>query len=136
VESRDQRIADFFRLLEARATAKVQYRVERTRPHTLKAGDILHHSWGYEQTQCDYWQVLRVTAHGAIIQAIGSKTVEASTYEHGMADMRLPVADDFYGDPVKVRVNGFNRIAASEGRFSYGSAGVWDGRPHYCSWYA
>lgn len=29
--------------------------------HNFKIGDILHHSWGYDQTNADFYQVLRVT---------------------------------------------------------------------------
>ena len=135
-ESRDKRIADYFAGVTAHELQKAQWREERNRPHTLKPGDILHHSWGWEQTNCDYYQILSVTPHGATIRAIASETVDGSTVSHGMADMRVPVRDAFHGEPIKVRINGRNQIAASEGRFSYGCANLWDGKPNYCSWYA
>jgi len=135
-ESRDRRVKGFFDGLSARATAMRQAREGRTRPHTLKAGDILHHSWGYEQTNCDYYQVLSATAHSAISREIVAATVEGSTYSHGMADMRVPVKDAFCGEPVTVRINGYNQVAASKGSFSYGCVSRWDGKAHNCSWYA
>lgn len=29
--------------------------------HIFKTGDILHHSWGYDQTNADFYQVIRVS---------------------------------------------------------------------------
>lgn len=135
-ESRDKRVTDWFRGLEQHEAMKQDTRAERSKPHTLKVGDILHHSWGWEQTNCDYYQIIAVTPHGATIQEIASHTVPDSTYKHGMADMRLAVKDSFCGDPFKVRINGFNHVAAGDGPLSHGSCGIWDGKANYCSWYA
>jgi hypothetical protein len=137
-EARDKRIADFFAGLESWQKMKAERRAESSKPHTLKVGDILHHSWGWEQTQCDYYQILAVTPHGATIQAIISKTVEGSTVSHGMADRQIAIPDSFHGEPLRVKIDGFNRVCVSKGNgpLSHGSCGPWDGKPQYCSWYA
>jgi hypothetical protein len=135
-ESRDKRVADFFSGLESHAREKAAWKAETSKPHTLRPGVILHHSWGWEQTQCDYYQVLSVTDHTMIIQAIGDETVEGSTYSHGMADMRLPVRDAFCGKPFRVKVDGRNYVRVGDGPLSHGSCSVWDGKAQYCSWYA
>lgn len=36
----------------------------------IKPGDILTYSWGYEQTNIDFFQVTRVTAKNAWIRRI------------------------------------------------------------------
>jgi len=128
-ELRDQRVADFFAGLEESAASRTRRQAERTAPHTMKPGDIIHHSWGWEQTQCDFYQVLFVTQHGATIQAIGAYTV--STAQHGMADTRMPNRDGFCGEPMKVRIDGRNYVTT----LKHGSASLWDGRAQYCSWY-
>ncbi len=130
-ELRDQRVTDFFAGLEESAASRTIRHAERTAPHTMKPGDIIHHSWGWEQTQCDCYQVLSVTQHGATIQAIGAYTVEGSTQQHGMADTRMPNRDGFCGEPVKVRIDGRNYVTT----LKHGSASLWDGRAKYCSWY-
>lgn len=137
-EARDKRVAEFFAGLEQTAAMRAGWKAEREKPHTVKVGDIIHHSWGYDQTQCDFYQVLAVTAHGATIQAIASEPIEGSA--GFMSDRRVPVRDHFVRrcgsgpveEPLKVRISGQNYVTTLE----HGSAGVWDGSPKYCSWYA
>ncbi len=135
-EQRDNRVARFFRGLEQHALLVAERKSERSKSHTLTVGTILHHSWGYDQTNCDYYQVISVTEHGATIREIASRTVPSSEVSHGMADKRVAVKDQFCGEPIKVRVRGDNYIHMSKGALSHGSVSVWDGKPNYCSWYA
>jgi hypothetical protein len=60
-----------------------------------KVGDILESSWGYDQTNVDYYQVTKVKGKMVEIREIGAQTVPESTYSHGMADMVKPVRDRF-----------------------------------------
>lgn len=69
-ERRNKRVQEFFAGLDRRVKIVAERKSEREKPHTLRVGDIIHHSWGWEQTQCDYYQVLAVTPHGATVQAI------------------------------------------------------------------
>jgi hypothetical protein len=43
-----------------RQESKKKYQEERTKPHSLKIGDILYCSWGYDQTQVDYFKVSEI----------------------------------------------------------------------------
>ena len=131
-ELRDKRVTDWFAGLEARERDVKQRALDRARPHTFQVGDIIHHSWGHEQTQADFYQVVAVTAHGATIREIAASTVPGSTYSHGMADMRVAVKDAFVGEEQKVFIDGYNTVTT----LKHGHAGKWDGRPAYCSWYA
>jgi len=126
-----EKAAEFFLNLKSWKATKAEWRATRMRPHTLKAGDIVHHSWGWEQTQCDYYQVVSATPHTVNLRAIASETVPGSIYEHGMAELRTAVKDAFCGDEFRVHVNGNNAVG-----LEHGSAGLWDGKPDYCSWYA
>ncbi len=128
-ELRDKRVADFFAGLESTKAMRDGFKAEREKPHTIRVGAIIHHSWGYEQTQCDYYQVLTVTAHGATIQAISSQGVEGSA--GFMSERQMPVRDMFMGEPLKVRISGQNYVTT----LPHGSADVWDGQAKYCSWY-
>ena len=40
--------------------SKQKYKEERIKPHSLKVGDILYCSWGYDQTNVDYFKVSEV----------------------------------------------------------------------------
>ncbi len=60
-------------------------------------GSIFENSWGYEQTNVDYYQVVRVTPRGVYVRPIGAKSIVKSGYSHGMADMVVPDVDNFTG---------------------------------------
>lgn len=58
-----------------------------------KPGDLLVNSWGYDQTNIDYWQVVATTAKTVTIRRIGSKTVPGS--EGFMQSDVVPDKDHF-----------------------------------------
>ena len=47
-------------------------------PHNVKVGDMYEMSWGYDQTNVNYFQVTRTSAKGVWVREIGSKSVEGS----------------------------------------------------------
>ena len=53
----------------------------------VKVGDIFYTSWGYDQTNVDWYQVVDVTESGCYILPIGSKKVGFDTV--------MPVKNDF-----------------------------------------
>lgn len=101
----------------------------------IKVGDIFYSSWGYDQTNVDFYQVLDVSDKGTVsLREIGSEIVDGTT---GMdcANLR-PVKDDFKSNEVfKKRAtftNGSVRLGGgyrSLYKYTQGDRGV------YCSWY-
>ncbi len=113
----------------ARRKAKRQLK-RRAERLELKAGDILHYSWGYDQTNCEFWQVVKVTAKTATIREIGSRPADQ---ESGcdMSGYLLPCPDQFIGPEIRRRCCGTKAVD-----MDFGCASLWDGRPMYSSWYA
>jgi hypothetical protein len=128
---RTEQIETYFANLTSNANSKRAYRAAASAPHSLKVGDILSGSWGYEQTNVEFYQVVAVTTHGATLRSIADETVPDSTVSHGMADLRTAIRDHFCGEPVRVRVSSYNRCQVGSCSLS-----PWDGKPCYCSWYA
>lgn len=130
VADREKRIGEAFASRRARHAAHDQRRAERAaETHKLQVGHILKSSWGYEQTNVDFYQVTAV---------ISAKMVEirpiASTTGKDMCSMSrsvLPVLNAFTGDPMRKRAGkGGVKIA------SYAWAFVWDGTPAFeSSWH-
>lgn len=92
----------------------------------FKIGDILYSSWGYDQTNVDFYEVLAVTRQGVTIQKIGTQT------ESSLTDMSESVVPDrrWRGETTKHRVTHPSvRIE------SYAHATKWDGKPKYQSHY-
>jgi len=66
-------------------------------PNPFKVGMIFENSWGYEQTNVDYYEVVRVTPRGVYVRPIGCKSVVNSGLSHGMADSVVPDKGNFTG---------------------------------------
>ena len=98
-------------------------------PVTPKVGDILASSWGYEQTNVDFYKVTKVTAKSVKIEQVG--TTETDTgFLTGTA---VPALDNTVGEPSTRRF-----YSIGDGRYgcrltSFSSAYLWDGKPKYCS---
>lgn len=110
--------------------------------HQFKVGNILYNSWGYEQTNIDFFQVIEAKPKSIKIQRISRKYVENQPAGYSsMSAFVMPVENAFIGEPILKKVqasvsfNGSHSfyIKAEHGAFcEYGSGekGV------YCSWYA
>ena len=104
-----------------------------------KIGDILVNSWGYEQTNIEFYQVTEIKQKTIVVRQISQIIEAGSYYSHGMACNVLPVPNSFIIDgrmdkltyQLRVKANG----CLSQPQ-SYYYIHKWDGRPMYCSWYA
>lgn len=89
----------------------------------IQLGSIFYDSWGYDQTNVDFYEVTKV---------VSAKTVEVmqiSSYRLDEDDEKvLPVSQAYIGEPMRKRINKWNGIA-----MAYGSARLWDGKPKYCT---
>ncbi len=139
-------------LTEERKRLKAEARARFVMPY--KVDDILHHSWGYEQTNCDFYQVVEVKNKSVVLKKIKSKTVPGS--EGFMSDSRLPEKGAFITDgshalakysekitpenpTIEKRVASYVKEDGSLRYFistPYGWCELWDGTPQSCSWYA
>lgn len=92
--------------------------------HGVALGAIFVSSWGYEQTNVSYYQVVGVRSASVVIRKIESHVVGNNGYEN----MMMPSKDQFRGEPKLKRVGVYSgrpglRIS------SYESAFLWDGKP-------
>ena len=102
----------------------------------LKVGDIYYSSWGYEQTNIDFYQIIEVKGQYATFQKICSKDVEGSYYSHGMACMVVPVPNSFRGEPIKKKMKfSDNSASCSLSSFEYLSYYTHGSKGLYKSWY-
>ena len=99
--------------------------------HTLKVGDILYCSWGYDQTNVDFYQVVEVLGKMVKIREIECSMPNGE--EGFMTGYVIPTKDKFYKDDVLLKkVLQGNSIKIE----SFAWANLWDGRPCRTSWYA
>jgi hypothetical protein len=101
----------------------------------VKIGDIFHFSWGYEQTNVDFYQVIERRGQMLTLREIGQRSTDPAS-GNGMADYRVAVKDAFVADAKPFT----KKLQFSSGKpyitiKSYGWCSLWDGQETYCSWY-
>lgn len=91
--------------------------------HDFQKGDILYSSWGYDQTNVDFYEVVEVVGKMVSVREIAGKV----TREERGADYVVAVPGKFVGPVLKrkVGVGGYVKIDNVQ------SASKWDGKPKY-----
>ena len=126
---RDKHIQEFFTTQQNRAFNKEQRAVKRNATVTaLQVGDILYYSWGYDQTNAQFYQVVEVKPSGKSVMI--REIAQEQTTTGFMCGQAMPIKDKFRGEAF------LKRAAEDSVRMDYSSARKWDGRPVYVSWYA
>ena len=133
VEDMKKKINDTISSLMSWEDKKVERKEARKAPHSLKVGDILYSSWGYDQTNINFYQVLKLVSDRTVqIREIHSRIVEGgngpSQYVEAVKDSFIePFNGSKRGEVLTKRVSATNDIKLS----SYEYAGLWDGKPRY-----
>jgi hypothetical protein len=105
----------------------------------FQVGDIVYDSWGYDQTNIYFYQVIEVKNKSVVIQHIKGKMIPSDGY-CSMSGLTAPVPNSFYGDPILKKVNAW--VSETSTRYylksDRGSMSVYDRGDNgvYCSWYA
>jgi len=107
-------------------------------------GDIVVNTWGYEQTNVDFYQVTEVLNKKIRVRKIGAEIVNATG---PMSANVMPVKDSFCDNSessrnvsllslkAEINVSGVVSCRICDPQ-SYYYFHKWDGKPQYCSWYA
>lgn len=116
------------------AKRRAEYRAERNKPHNMEKGLILYTSWGYDQTNTEFYEVVDVPSPCfVLLQQIGAP------YSNGpagnMSAHVMPNPENKIGKPLR------RKVSMLGGRPSVSiddvvTAWVWDGKERYSSWYA
>lgn len=110
------------RKAEAKAAAK---------NHTVKVGDVFCHSWGWEQTNIDFYEVINV--RGQILEL--RQTMRENINPNHTGGIVVPRKGEFYGNErLKKRIN-FNNGTPFI-RMEFGWCPIWEGKPEHFTNYA
>jgi hypothetical protein len=110
-EARDKHIADWMQGRQATKAYRATEKAKRdAAPRGLEVGDILYSSWGYDQTNIDYYQVTALIGDCMVeIREIGSQS-EETAYMQGKC---VPAPNQFVGKPMrKIAKNGYVRLTS------------------------
>lgn len=123
VEQREKYLVD----VKSSETKTQQFKAERRANNEMKraefknkieVGTILYSSWGYDQTNIDFYQVIENKNETVFIRPIASKNVRDAGF---MSNYVAPIKDRFIGDPMKKRI-GCGGIRLK----SYSCAWLWE----------
>lgn len=95
---------------------------------TIQKGSILVSSWGYEQTNIDFYEVIERKGKTITLQPIGNELVESGD----MVGKVIADRTNKTGETFRKRIDKY----ASANLTSYSSARIWDGTPQRFSSYA
>jgi hypothetical protein len=110
--------ADAQSIADSLAKRALDARAQADKPHGLQVGDVLRSSWGYDQTNVDHYQIVKL---------IGKRTAEVRKlnehidYTGDMQGRSAPIPDDFCGDVLRRQIDRWgnvNILSAAYGRAS------------------
>ncbi len=131
-QSLETHISCYLKTLIERERSKIERKEKRLSfEHSLKIGDILYCSWGYDQTNIDFYQVIGLIGKHVKIKEINSSMPKGE--EGFMTGHVIPIKDSFTNDNIylkKVLIGNTLKIN------SFSWANPWDGTPKRTSWYA
>ena len=123
--NRQEKIDSYKKSADNEEKRKAERKVARMNVvNPFQIGDILTSSWGYDQTNVDFYEVVGVTDKSVKIEKIGSTTIS----DHGVGGLSVvPNTSWRVGKVMTKRVRESGYVSIS----SYAVASKWDGKPEY-----
>lgn len=123
--------------VEAEKKAKKELSASMVNP--FKIGDVVYGTWGYDQTNVDFYQIVEVKPKSCVVRRIGANAVPGS--EGMMCNRVTPAVDRFISGPElkKIKVYSYRgdtptySLCDSHCNLSLYTDG---NKGTYCSWYA
>jgi len=115
---------------EAKKVERRQANKEVKASDFYEIGDIVYNSWGYEQTNIEFYQVIAVLPKKIRIQEIRQTLTEATG---AMSGSVIANKNDFLNvEPFDLIVRPKGELASPKSFYYFKK---WDGKPKYKSWY-
>ena len=131
VEKRDEALAAF---VTTRTALRASRQTSRSVAHGLVIGDVVMRSWGYDQTNVDFYQVVRVPSPLSVaLRRLKSR--EVSGNPQALTAKVMPKLNEFEtsAQAVIVRACGTGQVGSFKGKTGFLSK--WNGLPQNVSFY-
>lgn len=117
IESKTSYVTNFVDRIVKQAQENAEMKAARkAKARDLQVGDVLVSSWGYEQTNVDYFQVIELVGKASVkLQQIAKEKNYESRGDSGYC---VPVLNTFCGEPFVKKVTDGTRVTLT----SYSSA--------------
>jgi len=136
-EIRAANIERFLDKIRTEQAAKKKRTEQRFKQHNLSVGDILVSSWGWEQTNVDFYKVVKSVGKCTVeVVRVASEEAYDETFNSlAMQGKKRPVVNTALSQPQRLRVDMSNGTAAiTVGHRQF--ARPWNGKPMFYSTYA
>lgn len=98
--------------LRSRKAAQQAEKAIRNAPHSLKVSDVLSSSWGYDQTNVDFYQVVELVGKRTVVlREVAKMAVDSG--QRSMQGQCVPMAGQFTGEPFRKHADAYNRVRIS-----------------------
>lgn len=122
------------RLIQSQTEREAFMVSRRNTPHGLQVGDVLYASWGWEQTNVDFYEVTATpTERTAQVRKLKSEITESEKLS--MAGTIVPLLGQFDegAAPGVLRATGEGTLG--KGKLAMSELSRWPGHPMRVSWY-
>lgn len=100
-ERREEVVAEFVKNAESRIKYKAERAEEKKKVIEVEVGDIVNTSWGYEQTNVDFYQVVEMVGKVSVkLRKVSQRVVRETSW---CSSDVTPVKDSFLGDEFVAR---------------------------------
>jgi hypothetical protein len=102
-------------------------------------GDVLEESWGYDQTNIDFYRVVRRTKVTVWLVPLKQRMIEATGPMSETVRPTFEVAEPDWswdGKPIRRRLKSWDGTVRGLQVNGHGWCSTWDGKPSYQSHYA
>lgn len=112
---------------ERKAAAEIEAKEKAAK---IQTGTIFYSSWGYDQTNIDFYLCTERKGASVTLQPIGSRVVDSNARQ--MTGKVVANPDELIDEPMKKRINKHGGITLN----SFSCCSIWDGQPKSFSSYA
>lgn len=130
-DERDKRIISQIESCKARDAAQEQYKAKRNVESKLEVGHILKTSWGYDQTNVEFYQITEKKGKRTVVLR---ELAQVSAGESSSMSGHVLPTDKMIGKPITCRVK-YGDSVSIEGK-RYLTAHLWSGQPAFTSSWA
>jgi len=115
-EKAEKYVSEWYADLKKRALEKINKRQAlKHQPNPLQVGDILKSSWGYDQTNINYYEVIELIGKRTVeIRAI-AKDRQVTGYEQGTC---VPLPGKYIDQPMRRRVGEWGHVCIERGMYA------------------